>query len=62
MVQDLLMQILLIKTVQLISAKMYYVFFSKILQGGGTASGIVFTKGVLEFVVKTHVNTLTKSL
>ena len=41
---------------------MYYVFFSKILQGGGTASGIVFTKGALEFVVKTHVNTLTKSL
>ena len=44
MVQDLLMQILLIKTVQLMSAKMYYVFFIKILQGGDTASGIVFHK------------------
>ena len=41
---------------------MYYVFFNKIPQRGGTDSGIVFTKGVLEFVVKIHVNTLTKSL
>ena len=52
----------MIKTVQSICTKMYYVFFSKILQGGDTASGIVFIKGVLEFVVKIHVNTLTKSL
>ena len=35
---------LLIKTVQLISVKMYYVLFTKILQGGGTASGTVLYK------------------
>ena len=40
MVRELLMPILLIKTVQSISAKMYYVFFTKILQGGDTACGI----------------------
>ena len=38
------MWILLIKTVQSISAKIYYVFFTKILQGGDTASGIVLHK------------------
>ena len=32
----------LIKTIQSISAKIHYVFFTKILQGGDTASGIVF--------------------
>ena len=31
---------------------MYYVLFSKILQGGGTSSGTVLTNGVLEFLVK----------
>ena len=30
---------------------MYYVLFTKILQGGDTV-GLFFTKGVLEFVVK----------
>ena len=30
----------MIKTVQSISAKMHYVFFTKTLQGGDTASGI----------------------
>ena len=42
----------LIKTVQSISAKTYYVLLTKILQGGDTASGTVLHKGVLEFVVK----------
>ena len=36
MVRELLMEILLIKTVQSISVKMHYVFFTKILQGGQT--------------------------
>ena len=44
MVRELLMKILLIKTVQSISAKMYYVLFTKILQGGDTASGTVLHK------------------
>ena len=44
MVQELLMSNLLIKTVQLISVKMYYVLFIKILQGGATASGTVLYK------------------
>ena len=35
------MWILLIKTVQSVSAKIYYVFFTKILQGGDTARGTV---------------------
>ena len=53
MILDLLMQILLIKTVRSISAKMvYYVLFTKILQGGDTNIGLFFTKEVLEFVVK----------
>ena len=42
--RKLLMYILLSKTVQSISAKMYYVFCAKILQGGDTASGIVLHK------------------
>ena len=47
------MQILLIKTVRSISAKMvYYVLFTKILQGGDTNIGLFFTNEVLEFVVK----------
>ena len=32
------------KTVQSISGEMYYVFFTKVLQGGDTASGIVLLK------------------
>ena len=52
MVWELLMQILLIKTVHSISAKMYYVLFTQILQGRDTASETVLQKGVLEFVVK----------
>ena len=32
---------------------MYHVLFTKILQGGGPSSGTVFTKVVLEIVVKT---------
>ena len=36
--------ILLIKSVQPISAKMYYVLFTKIIQGGDTASGTVLHK------------------
>ena len=43
MVRELLMEIFLIKTV-LISAKMYYVLFTKILQEGNTASGTVLQK------------------
>ena len=31
---------------------MYYVLFTKILQGGDTSSGTVFTKGILELVFK----------
>ena len=31
---------------------MYYLLFTKILQGRNASSGNVFTKGVLEFVVK----------
>ena len=31
---------------------MYYVLFTKILQGEDTSSGTVFTKDVLEFVLK----------
>ena len=34
----------MIKTVQSISAKMYYVFFTKILQRGDTASEILIHK------------------
>ena len=34
----------LIKTVQLIYAKTYYVLFTKILQGGDTARGTVLLK------------------
>ena len=34
----------MIKAEQSKSTKMYYVFFTKILQGGETASGIVFHK------------------
>ena len=34
------------------SAKMYYVLFTKILQGEDTSNGTVFTKGVLEFALK----------
>ena len=44
MVRDLRMQILLIKTAQSMSANMYYVFFTKLLQGGDTTSEIVFHK------------------
>ena len=43
MVRELLKKILLIKTV-LISAKMYYVLFIKILQEGDTASESVLHK------------------
>ena len=47
------MPILLSKTVQSISAKMYYILFTKILQGVSGASGTVLQKkSVLEFVVK----------
>ena len=52
MVRELLMYILLIKTIQSISAKMYYVLFSKILRGGDTASGTVLHKRILEFVLR----------
>ena len=52
MVRELLMYILLIKIVQSISAKMYYVLFSKILREGDTASGTVLHKRILEFVLK----------
>ena len=38
------MYILLIKTVQSISATMYYVLFTKTLQGGDTASVTVLHK------------------
>ena len=31
---------------------MYYVLFTKMLQGGDTSSGTVFTKGILELVFK----------
>ena len=31
---------------------MYYVLFTKILQGGDTSSGTVFTKGILELEFK----------
>ena len=41
---ELLMLILLIKTIPSISAKIYYVLFTKILQGGDTASGTVLHK------------------
>ena len=34
------------------SAKMYYVLFTKILQGEDTSNGTVFTKVVLEFALK----------
>ena len=44
MAQELIMYILLIKTVHWIYAKMYYVLFTKILQGGDTASGTVLYK------------------
>ena len=44
MVQELIMYILLIKTVHWIYAKMYYVLFTKILQGGDTAGGTVLYK------------------
>ena len=44
MVQVLLMQILLIKTVQSIFAKMYYVLFTKILQREYTTSETVLHK------------------
>ena len=37
---------------QSISTKMYCVLFTKILQGGDTSSGTVFTKGVLEIMDK----------
>ena len=52
MARKLLLLILLIKTVLSISAKMDYVLFTKIPQERDTASGAVFTKGVLEFMVK----------
>ena len=52
MVRELLMHILLIKTIQSISAKMYYVLFSKILRGRDTASGTVLHKRILEFVLR----------
>ena len=35
---------------------MHYALSTKILQGADTASGTVFKKGVLEFVVKLLVN------
>ena len=47
MEREQLMEILLMKTVQSISAKMYYgilYFFTKILQAGDAASGIVVHK------------------
>ena len=44
MEREVLRQILLIKTVQSTSAKMYYVLFTKILQGGDTTSGTVLHK------------------
>ena len=44
MVRELLMQVLLIKTPQHISAKMYYILLTNILQGGDTASGIALHK------------------
>ena len=44
MVRELLMSLLLIKTVQPISAKIYYVLFTKILQRGYKASGTVKTE------------------
>ena len=44
MVRKLLMQILLIKTKQSISAEVYFVLFTKILQGEKTASGTVLHK------------------
>ena len=44
MVRVLLMQILLVKTVQSISAKMYYALFTKILQREHTTSETVLHK------------------
>ena len=44
MVRELLKQIVLIKTVQSVSAKMYYVLLTKILQGGDAASGALLHK------------------
>ena len=41
----------MIKTGQSVSAKMYHVLFTKILQGGDTV-GLFITKDVLEFVIK----------
>ena len=54
MVRELLMPILLIKTVQSISAKMYYVFFTKIFYYKEKTQlvGLFLTKGVLKFMVK----------
>ena len=48
-VRDLLMEILLSKTVQSIPAKMYYVLFTKMQQGANTASGIVLQKRCLKY-------------
>ena len=50
MAQELLMEILLIKTMQSIFAKMYYVLFTRIKET--QLLGLLFTKVVLEFVVK----------
>ena len=48
------MKIILSKTVQPISTKMYYVLFAKILQGADSISGTALRKtGVREFSVKT---------
>ena len=51
-VWELLMQILLIKTVQSISAKIYYVLFTRYHQKEAQLVGLLFIEGVLEFVVK----------
>ena len=43
-VRELLKEIILIKTVQSISTKMYCVLFTKIEQGANTASGTALQK------------------
>ena len=54
MVPELHMQILLIKTVQSIFAKMYilYIFLLRYYKENTQLVGLFFTKGVVEFVVK----------
>ena len=61
MVKKLLMKILMIKTAQSISAKMYYVLFTKILQERDTARDCFSQKVFQNFCLYSQINTVTKS-